>query len=74
MFLAFKVSFVIGILAFFDLVTFWLFFSKFGKFFPQLSGHPVLESEVIYIYFSKFENAFLKQVNYKFNNKEIEIA
>ncbi len=33
MFWAFKLSFVVDILAFFDLATFWAIFEKFGYFF-----------------------------------------
>jgi hypothetical protein len=33
MFLVFKMSFVVDILAFFDLATFWALFKKFGNFF-----------------------------------------
>jgi len=39
MFWVFKLSFVVDILAFFDLATFWLFFKKFGDFFFLSSGH-----------------------------------
>jgi hypothetical protein len=36
MFWAFKLSFVVDILVFFDLATFWAIFEKFGKFFSNL--------------------------------------
>jgi hypothetical protein len=34
-------SFVVDILAFFDLATFWALLENFGKFFFLSSGHPV---------------------------------
>jgi hypothetical protein len=40
MFLAFKLSFVVDILAFFDLATFWAIILKKLQFFNQSSGHP----------------------------------
>jgi len=40
MFWAFKFSFVVYILAFFDLATLGLFFEKFGNFLFWSSGHP----------------------------------
>jgi hypothetical protein len=46
MFWAFKWSFVVDILAFFDLVTFWAnFFKNLANFFFLSSGHPACVKE-----------------------------
>jgi hypothetical protein len=39
MFWVFKLSFVVNILAFFDLATFWAIFKKIWLFFFLSSGH-----------------------------------
>jgi hypothetical protein len=39
MFWVFKLSFVVDILDFFDLATFWAILLKIGKFFSLSSGH-----------------------------------
>ncbi len=39
-FWAFKLSFVVDILAFFDQETFWSTFQKLGQFFFEPSGQP----------------------------------
>jgi hypothetical protein len=47
MFRVLKSSFVVDILAFFDLATFWAIFKKIGDFFFLSSGHSGHKLEFI---------------------------